>query len=309
MTDAAPQPSMPDVWFRDVPPRAPHLDDAAALTPWRRFLRRFRRQRLAMAALGFLLLLVLTAVFAPLLAPHDPLTQDLRNALASPSRSHLLGTDSLGRDILSRLVYASRISLYAAFLAVTIAAVIGVPIGIVAGYLGGKVDALVSMVNDSFMGFPPILLAIGVVGALGPNLRNAMVAVGIVNIPRFVRVARGAVLAMRGDTYLEAARSIGAPTGFILRRHVLPNILSPVIVQVSLLAGFAMLAEASLSFLGLGVQPPDASWGAMLREASTQVQRQNLLAIWPGIALAVTVLAFNLLGDGLRDSFGREARR
>jgi peptide/nickel transport system permease protein len=168
---------------------------------------------------------------------------------------------------------------------------------------------VVMLVTDALMGFPPIILAIGVVGALGPGIVNAMIAVGVIYVPKTIRVARGAALAIRNDTYFEASRSIGTSTARIIRTHLLPNILPPVIVQVSLMVGFAMLAEASLSFLGLGAQPPQASWGSMLGSAARDLNRQPWLMIWPGLAIAVTVLAFNVFGDGLRDSFGRKERK
>ncbi|GAA2358388.1 ABC transporter permease [Dactylosporangium salmoneum] len=272
-------------------------------------LRRFRRQRLAMLALAFIAAMVVVAVFAGVLAPHDPNAQNLNRVMEGPSGSYPLGTDQLGRDVLSRLMYAARLSLLAAGIAVAFAVVIGLPIGLAAGYLGGITDRVVMLVTDGLMGFPPIILAVGVVGALGPGIVNAMIAVGIIYIPRTIRVARGAALAIRNDTYFEASRSIGTPTGRILRTHMLPNILPPVIVQVSLMMGFAMLAEASLSFLGLGAQPPDASWGSMLGSAARELSRQPWLMVWPGLAIALTVLAFNVLGDGLRDSFGRAERR
>jgi len=284
-------------------------DDAPAAPTTRGFVARFRRERLAMVALGYIVLITVVSLLAPLVSPADPNAQDLKNAMADPTWQHLLGTDQLGRDVLSRIIHAARLSLMAAGIATGLGVVIGLPFGLVAGYLGGIVDRVVTLVTDALMGFPPILLAIGVVGALGPGLVNAMIAVGVVFVPRTVRVARGAVLAIRNETFLEASRSIGTPTSRILRTHVLPNILPPVIVQASLMVGFAMLAEASLSFLGLGAQPPQASWGSMLGSAARDLSRQPLLMVWPGLAIALTVLAFNVLGDGLRDSFGKEQRR
>lgn len=284
-------------------------ESPAAAPASRGVWRRLRRQRLAMLSLAFIVAMVLVAVFADLIAPYDPNAQDLKNVMANPSAEHLLGTDQVGRDVLSRLMHAARLSLLAAGIAVSFAVVVGLPIGLLSGYLGGIVDRLVMLVTDGLMGFPPIILAIGVVGALGPSIVNAMIAVGIIYIPRTIRVARGAAIAIRNDTYIEASRSIGTPVGRIIRTHLLPNILPPVIVQVSLMMGFAMLAEASLSFLGLGAQPPDASWGAMLGSAARELSRQPLLMVWPGLTIALVVLAFNVLGDGLRDSFGRMERR
>lgn len=262
-----------------------------------------------MIALAYLVVLVACALLAGVLSPADPNAQDLHNVMADPSWAHPLGTDQLGRDVLSRMLYAARLSLTAGAIAVGLGLVLGVPVGLVAGYAGGRTDRVTMFVTDTLMGFPPILLAIGVVAALGAGITNAMIAVGIIFIPRTVRVTRGAALAIRNETFLEASRSIGTPTSRILRVHVLPNVLPPIIVQATLMIGFAMLAEASLSFLGLGAQPPQASWGSMLGSAARDLDRQPLLMIWPGLAIAVTVLALNVFGDGLRDSFGREVRK
>lgn len=275
----------------------------------RGFVVRFREQKAPMVALVYLVILVLAALLAGPLSPSDPNAQNLDMVMAKPSWDHLMGTDQLGRDVFSRMLYAARLSLLAGAIAVGLGLAVGVPFGLLAGYIGGRTDRATMFVVDTMMGFPPILLAIGVVAALGASITNAMVAVGIVFIPRTIRVTRGAALAIRNETFLEASRSIGTPTGRILRTHVLPNVLPPVIVQATLMVGFAMLSEASLSFLGLGAQPPQASWGSMLGSAARDLSREPLLMIWPGGAIAVTVLALNVFGDGLRDSFGREARR
>lgn len=277
-------------------------------TPFRRFRRRFVTRKPAIVALVFVILVVLVAIFARFVAPYDPLEQNLRNTLQGPSGTHLLGTDELGRDVLSRMIFGTRVSLLAALQAVAIAIVLGVPPGLVAGYFGGWVDTLVSRINDTVMSFPPLLLAIAIVGVFGPNLRNAMLAVGIIFAPRFLRLMRASVLAVKEETFIEASRSIGTPTSRILRTRVLPNSLSPMVVQISLSLGFAMLAEASLSFLGLGVQPPEASWGAMVGRAYRFLNQSPTLVIFPGVAIVLAVLAFNVLGDGLRDSVGREVR-
>ncbi len=275
----------------------------------RGFVTRLREQRAPMVALGYLAILVFAAIFADVLSTHDPNQQDLYNVLANPSWDHFLGTDQLGRDVYSRMLYAARLSLTAGAIAVGIGLVIGTPIGLFAGYIGGRVDRFVMFLIDAMMGFPPLLLAIGVVAALGASITNAMIAIGIIFVPRTARIVRGATLAIRNETYLEASRSIGTPIVRIIRVHVLPNVLPPLIVQATLMVGFAMLAEASLSFLGLGAQPPEASWGSMLGSAARDIGRQPLLMIWPGSAIALTVLALNVFGDGLRDSFGREPRR
>lgn len=275
----------------------------------RRFLRRLRRQRLATIAIGFMILLILVAIFAPLVAPYDPDDNDLRAVFASPSGDHLLGTDQNGRDTLSRLIFGARVSLLAAGQAVGIALLLGTIPGLLAGYFGKWVDAVIMRFAEAIMTFPPLLLAMAIVGVLGPGLGKAMFAVGLVFAPRFARLVRGLVLAVREETYIEASHSIGTSTPRILRRHVLPNILSPLIVQISLALGFSMLAEAALSFLGLGVIPPESSWGSMLQNAYRSLSTSKFQAIPPGVAIMLTVLAFNLIGDGIRDSLGREIRR
>lgn len=283
-------------------------DQVLAVTSFRRFLRRFGGQPMAVGALAILLLLVLAAIAAPRIAPFDPLAQDLQDTLQGPTSEHWLGTDELGRDVLSRMLFAARVSLVAAAQAVLLAIALGVLPGLIAGFLRGWVDAVISRITDAVMSFPPLLLAIAIVGVFGPSLTNAMLAVGVIFAPRFLRVTRGAVLAVREETFVEASRSIGTPVLRIIATRILPNILSPLLVQTSLALGFAMLAEASLSFLGLGVQPPDASWGAMIGRAYRFLAQTPTLVIFPGIAIAVCVLAFNILGDGLRDSFGRDTR-
>jgi peptide/nickel transport system permease protein len=280
------------------------------LTAGARFRRRFRRQHLALVALGWLVLVALTALCAPLLATHPPLEQNLGAVLQRPGQGgHLLGTDDLGRDVYTRALYAGRISLLAAAQAVAVAVALGVVPGLVAGYAGRRVDALIMRITDGVMSFPPLILAIAFVGVLGPSLTNAMFVIGVIFAPRFVRLVRGSVLAVRQETFIEASRSIGTPTRRIIVRHVVPNVLSPLIVQVSLAAAMAMLAEASLSFLGLGVQPPDASWGSMIERGFRYTASAPWLTVFPGLLIALTVLAFNVLGDGLRDSLGREERR
>ena len=275
----------------------------------RRFFRRFSKQRLAVLALLFLVLLVFVAIFCGWLAPYDPDDNDLRNVLASPSRDHWLGTDQNGRDTFSRLLWGTRVSLMAAVQAVGVALLLGLIPGLVAGYFSGKVDTFIMRIAEAIMTFPPLLLAMAIVGVLGPGLTEAMFAVGLVFAPRFARLIRGLVLSVREETYIEASRSIGTSTPRMLRRHVLPNILSPLIVQISLALGFSMLAEAALSFLGLGVIPPQSSWGSMLQSAYRNLSTSKFQAIPPGVAIMLTVLAFNLLGDGIRDSLGRETRR
>lgn len=259
-----------------------------------------RRDRRAAASLVFLLALVLVALLAPWISPHIPSEQNLANTLAAPSASHWLGTDDLGRDVFSRLLHGARVAIYASFLAVGIAVILGVPVGIVAGFLGGWVDDVVGRVIDTFLSFPAIVLAIAVTGALGIGLTNAMIAVGIVFAPQLARLARARTLVVRQQLYVDAARCFGASDAHILWRHVLPNAIQPVLVQITILLAGALLAEASLSFLGLGIQPPHASWGAMLARAYQSMELTPEQMYAPGIAILVTALAFNSVGESLR---------
>lgn len=284
------------------------LPVAAAGGPMRQFGRRLFRNRSALCAAVFLGLVLLLVAAAPLIAPSDPLAQDLRAVLESPSGDHWLGTDDLGRDVLSRLLFAGRVSLIAAVQAVVVGVVLGVPFGLLAGYRGGIVDTIIMRATDAVLSFPPLILAIAIVGVRGRGLTNAMIAVGIVFAPRFIRLVRGTVRAVVEETFIEASRSIGTPGWRIVTSRILPNVLSPLIVQISLAASFAMLAEAGLSFLGLGVQSPDASWGSMLGRAFSYINVAPWLSIFPGLCIAFTVLALNVLGDGMRDAIGREDR-
>lgn len=251
-------------------------------------------------SLGFLLLLLLLAASAPLIAPHGPTVQDLNNTLADPSSLHPMGTDDLGRDVLSRLIHGTPVTLYASFLAVGIAIAIGLPVGLVAGFTGGWVDDAISRFIDALLSFPAIVLAIAVTGALGIGLTNGMISVGIVFSPQIARLVRARTLVVRGELYVDAARCFGGSTARILWRHVLPNTVQPVIVQVTLLLAAALLAEASLSFLGLGIQPPNPSWGAMLARAYQNMEIAPAQMYPPGIAILLTALAFNTLGESLR---------
>ena len=282
----------------------------APVSARRRFVRRFKANTGAMIALGFIAFLTLIALIGPWISPHDPNKQSLLNALADPfTAEHPLGTDALGRDVLSRLIAGTRVAMIASIEAVSVAFILGVPPGLIAGYFGGRLDLLIMRITDAVQSFPALLLAIAMVGILGPGLRNAMFVIGLVFAPNFLRIVRAAVLEMREETFVEASRSIGTPTLRIVRSRILPNVLPPLLVQISLAAGFALLAEASLSFLGLGVQPPQASWGLMLGSGYENLTRQPWLIVFPGIMIAVTVLSFNVIGDGLRDSIGRETRR
>jgi peptide/nickel transport system permease protein len=229
--------------------------------------------------------------------------------LEPPSTDHWFGTDELGRDVFSRTLFAARISLAAAAQAVLIALLIGVPPGLIAGLWGGVADSLIMRATDALMSFPPLILAVALIAVLGPSLTNAMIAVGILLSPTFLRLMRATTLAVAQETYVEAARSIGCSRGWIIRHHVLPNVISPLFVQISVFAGVAMLAEAGLSFLGLGAQPPDSSWGAMVGRGFRYISHAPSLIVFPGLAIAVTVLTLYVVGDGLRDSLGREERR
>ena len=287
---------------------AADLSDAHRRHRWR-FARRFLSRPSAVTAAAFLVLVGLVAVFGEHLTPHDPLANDLTNVLQPPSGEHWLGTDDLGRDLASRIIVATRTTVLAALIALAVGVGIGVPLGVLAALFPRVVGGLVMRVVDGIMAFPPILLAIGVLGVLGPGLTQAMFAVGVVFVPRFARLTRTSVLQVYHETYIEASRVIGTPLSRILRWHVLPNITGPLVVQVAVTSGFAMLAEAGLSFLGLGVQPPDASWGALLGRALPYVNTAWWLGIVPGLLITLTVLATNVVADGIGDSLGRETRR
>ena len=278
-------------------------------TRWARFRRRFRRQRWAIVALAYLFIVIVCALFAPWIAPQEPTDQSLSDSFAGMSGEYWLGADRLGRDTFTRLIFGARFSLLAGVQAVLVATVLGVPIGVVAGLVRGRIDAIASLVADAVLSIPAIVLALAIIGVLRPNLTNSMIAIGIVYAPRLFRVVRSAAISVSEETYIDAARASGVGMLTIARTHVVPNVLSPLLVQISLALGFAVLAEAGISFLGLGVQPPDASWGVMLGQGTPQLDKQPLLVVVPGAAIMLTVLAFNILGDGLNDSLGRETRR
>jgi peptide/nickel transport system permease protein len=264
-------------------------------------IRILKRNRLVLAGLLMALLLVCLAVFAGIVAPKDPLAVNVMSALHPPNPQEPFGTDRFGRDLLSRVIYGSRISLGVAFSSVAIALIVGTLLGLVSGYFGGLWDLAISRVMDVFFSFPVLFLAIAIAAMLGPGIENAVVAIAIVYTPFFARVVRGPVLAEREREYVQAARVIGAGSARILFRHVFPNVLSPIIVQASVTIAYAILTEASLSYLGLGTQPPTPSWGTTLNEGRTYLQLAPWISIFPGIAIMLAVLAFNLVGDGLRD--------
>lgn len=257
----------------------------------------------AKLGLTWIAFMILVAIFAPVIAPYDPVQQDLLNVLKGPSGSHWLGTDDIGRDFLSRLIYGTRASMFGSFLAVFVALVIGIPIGLLAGYLGGVVDNILMRVVDAILGFPAIVLVIGLVAGLGPSLRNGMIAVGVAFSPSIARLMRGQVLATKKRLYVDAAVQFGSTTPRTILRHILPNAIQPIIVQGALLLAVAFLAEAALSFIGMATQPPTPSWGGMLNRSSQYLRVAPGIQIYmPGLAITLTVLAINGLGDSLRDS-------
>lgn len=274
-------------------------------TQLRRTWRRYRGQRLAMVALGLLGLVVVVAVAAPLLTTHDP------NALAGrafqdPSGEHWLGTDDIGRDLFSRTLMGLRFSLGVSLLAVSISLVIGVGLGVVSGYFGGVIDLVLMRIIDAIMAFPGLLMAMAVVGVLGPGVRNAMIGLSVAFSPSFARLARGEVLALREESYVEAARVAGVGHLAMMRRHILPNMLPPILVQTFLMLGIALVAEGALSFLGLSVQPPEASLGNLLQRGFTVISRTTRLIFVPGLIISVLAWTFNTIADGLNDAIGRQ---
>ncbi len=281
---------------------------AAEAGPWRRAGRRLVRRRGAMLGGTVVLAFVVLALFAPWLAPQDPIATSWSAIRKAPSAAHWFGTDEIGRDVLSRVVWGARASLLAGIVSVSISLALGVPIGLAAGFLGGFVDGLISRITDAFLACPFLILAIALAAFLGPSLTNAMIAIGVSATPIFVRLTRAAVLNVKVEDYSEAARAVGNPPLRIALRHVLPNIAAPLIVQATLAIAAAVIAEASLSFLGLGQQPPAPSWGSMLDSAKNYVDNAPWMAVWPGLAIFCLVLSFNLLGDGLRDALDPRQR-
>jgi len=265
------------------------------------FFHRFIHNKLAVSGSIILILFLGMAIFAPAIAPYDPFYMDSTAVLSPPSSAHLLGTDNMGRDILSRIFYGARISLRVSLISVAIATVAGVLLGVAAGYFGKVVDAIISRILEIMFAFPEVLLALLIMSILGASLNNIIIAIGIVYTPIFARITRGAVLSVKDSLYVEAARSIGVKDAAIIVRHILPNILSPVLVQVTLSLAFAILSEAALSFLGIGVEPDIPSWGIMLNNGKAWIEIAWWVGVFPGIAIALAVLGFNVLGDGLRD--------
>jgi peptide/nickel transport system permease protein len=294
------------------------LEAEAALAPLtvsprarrRRLLaRRFLRRPLAVGGLVVAAAFVLAAIFAPWVAPYRYSTTNFDLVLAHPSGAHLLGTDELGRDVLSRIIWGARASIQAGVLATLLAMAIAVPIGLVAGYYRGWVDPVISRVTDVLLAFPYLILAVGIGAILGPSLLNATIAIGIGATPQLIRVARGETLALREEDYVRAAVANGASDAVILGRHIVPNMLSTLLVQATVTIPTAIIGEATLSFLGLGVQPPTPSWGVMLSDAQSYLTQAPRLAVYPGLAIFLCSLSFNLLGDGLRDALDPRTQR
>jgi len=277
-------------------------------SPWARAVRKLLRRRAAVFGLAVVVIFVLLASLAPWLATHDPLATSWSALRKAPSAEHWFGTDEIGRDVFSRVVWGTRASLLAGVVSVSISLMLGVPLGLLAGFVGGAVDQFISRLTDAFLACPFLILAIALAAFLGPSLTNAMMAIGVSATPVFVRLTRAQVRDVKVEDYIEAARALGNPPWRVAFRHVLPNVTAPLIVQSTLAVASAVIAEASLSFLGLGQQPPAPSWGSMLNTAKNFVDQAPWMAIWPGLSIFALVLAFNLLGDGLRDALDPRQR-
>jgi len=282
--------------------------DEGVETPALRATRRLLRRKGAMLGLAIIAIFVAIALLAPLLSPYDPQQQTWSAVRKAPSALHWFGTDDVGRDVLARVIYGARASLLAGVISVAIAILVGLPIGLISGYLGGFIDALFSRITDAMLACPFLILAIALAAFLGPSLGNAMIAIGITTTPIFVRLTRAQVMAVKVEDYVEAARCVGNPHWRIVLIHILPNILPALLVQATLSIAAAIIAEATLSFLGLGQQPPAPSWGSMLNAAQRFLVNAPWIAVWPGLAIFLTVLSFNLLGDGLRDALDPHSR-
>ena len=282
---------------------APAQNSAPVRTPWSEFWRKFKKQRIAVVALVFVLVLVLVAILAPWISPYDAENFfDYDKLNDGPSWQHWLGVDPLGRDIFSRILVGSRISLSAGFASVAVGGLIGTGLGLMAGYYEGWWDRIVMRISDVLFAFPGILLALGVVAILGSSMINVVIAVAVFSVPAFARLVRGNTLVLKQLTYVEAVRSIGASDWTIIMRHILPGTISSIVVYFTMRLGTSIITAASLSFLGMGAQPPTPEWGAMLNEARADMVNAPHVALFPSLAIFLTVLAFNLLGDGLRDA-------
>ncbi len=272
------------------------------------FTIRFARNRAAVLGLAIIVAIGLAATFAPVVAPYDPLETDFSAARQAPDWSHFMGTDEIGRDVLSRVIWGARMSLPVGIIPVAIAAVVGTILGLVAGYFGGLIDSVIMRLIDVMMAFPGILLAVAIIAVLGPGLTNLMIAVGTFSVPLYTRLIRGSTLTVRESVYVEAAHTLGARDARIILQHILPNIMAPLIVLMTLGTATAILAAAALNFLGLGTQPPDAEWGSMLNAARPFLRIAWWMSIFPGLAITITVLAMNMIGDSLRDALDPRLR-
>ena len=304
MSDPLVEGTQAEFWGLSAEAERELLDDSISL--WGRAARRFVRNPTAMAGFFVILVVIVVALFAPWIWPQNPVLQHLNDINQSPSRAHWLGTDDLGRDELSRLIQGARVSMQVCLGVVILAIAVALPFGLIAGYFGGFADTLIMRVTDAMFTLPVLALALAVAALLGPSIFHTSVAIAVGFVPGMVRIVRGQTLAVREEPYIEASRSIGVGRLRMLRRHVFPNVAAPLIVQIAVSFGYALLAEAGLSFLGLGVQPPNSSWGTMLQEAYQFILSSPWQLFPPGISIALTVLAFNLVGDGLRDSLGRQ---
>ena len=280
------------------------MSQSLSYTAWLRL----QRRPSALIGLAVVIGFILLAILAPYISPQDPIATSWGAIRKAPSAAHWFGTDEIGRDVLSRVIWGTQASLMAGVISVSISLLIGVPIGLLAGFVGCTVDAIISRITDAFLACPFLILAIALAAFLGPSLTNAMVAIGISAAPIFVRLTRGQVIQIKVEDYVEAARSVGNPPWRIALVHILPNILPPLLVQATLAIAAAVIAEASLSFLGLGQQPPAPSWGSMLNTAKNYIEQAPWMAIWPGISIFLLVLSFNLFGDGLRDALDPRQR-
>jgi peptide/nickel transport system permease protein len=278
------------------------LDADIGEAPWQRALRHLVKRRAAIAGLAVVLFFIALAILAPLVSPYDPIATNWAAVRKPPSMLHPFGTDEIGRDVLARVIWGTRASLAAGLVSVSLALAVGVPIGLVSGYVGGIVDGTLMRMIDAMLAIPFLILAIALAAFLGPSLANAMIAIGVSQTPIFARLTRGQVLAVKHEDYIEAARAIGNPHYRIVLRHIFPNIVPPLLVQATLAAAVAIISEAALSFLGLGEQPPDPSWGGMLNIAKNFMSQAPWMAVWPGLAIFSIVLSLNLFGDGLRDA-------
>jgi peptide/nickel transport system permease protein len=288
--------------------QGPEVASAPRVSEWKRFRRIFFQRKLVTFGLVVLVLLVLVAIFAPLVVPHDPYLNDLSQNLEKPSGDHLLGTDNLGRDVFSRLLYGARTALYVGFATVAVSAVIGMILGLLAGYLGGIVNGVIMRVMDALMGFPMLVLALLLAAVLGGGLQNVVIALSIATLPGYVRLMCAETLSVKENEYIMAQRAIGAKSLRTMVRHVLPNAFQPSLVLITTMLGNVILAEAGLSFIGIGIQPPGVAWGSMAADGYRSLATFPLLSIAPSIAIMIVVFAFNMVGDGLRDALDPRLR-